>query len=178
MVNVARFSFSRPGTNEFTGKTAPQGLVNGTDPLQYFAASAGRQDGIVNVGGLAGIGAALQLPFNTTQNRYTEGDDLTWTHGAHTTRMGASVSRLQSNTYMPFFDGAMWQFTGLANGPFPLLGGIPAVLLYVPLGIVPQPRLQEHRSHSLCAGRLEAVFKAHIEFGIALGIRYYSHRSA
>jgi hypothetical protein len=137
MVNVARFSFSRPGTNEFTGKTEPGGLVNGTDPLQYFAPSAGRQDGIVNVAGLAGIGAALQLPFNTTQNRYTEGDDLTWTHGAHTTRMGASVSRLQSNTYMPFFDGSMWEFTGLSSGPFPLLGGIPAVLLYVPLGSYP-----------------------------------------
>ena len=27
MVNVARFSFSRPGTNEFTGKTAPGGLA-------------------------------------------------------------------------------------------------------------------------------------------------------
>ncbi len=138
MVNVARVSYSRPGTNEFTGKTAPGGIAaDGTDPLQYFAPSAGRQDGIVNVGGLAGIGGALQLPFNTTQNRFTEGDDLNWTHGAHTIRMGASVSRLQSNTYMPFFDGAMWAFTGLSGGPFPLLGGIPAVLLYVPLGSYP-----------------------------------------
>lgn len=136
LVNVARVSFSRPGTNEYSGKTALGGLAaNGTDPLQYFGGA--RQDGIVNVTGLSGIGDALQLPFNTTQNRYTGSDDVIWTHGAHNIRMGASVSRLQSNTYMPFFDGAMWSFTGLSSGPFPLLGGIPTVLLYVPLGSYP-----------------------------------------
>lgn len=138
MVNVARVAYSRPGTNEYTGKTEPGGLASGgTDPLQYFGASGGRQDGILNVTGLSGIGGALQLPFNTTQNRFTEGDDLTWTHGAHTVRIGASVSRLQSNTFMPFFDGAEFEFTGLSTGPYPLLKGIPSVLLYVPLGSYP-----------------------------------------
>ena len=138
LINSARFSFSRPGTFEFTAPTPPSGLVNGKDPLQFFGASAGRQDGIVNTSGeLTGIGGALQLPFNTTQNRYTEADDVTWVHGAHNVRFGASVSRLQSNTYMPFFDGAQWNFTGLASGPFPLLRGVPAILLYVPLGSYP-----------------------------------------
>ncbi len=91
LINVAHMSYSRPGTNEFTGPTAPGGLVNGVDPLQFFPASAGRQDGIVNItsAGLSGIGGALQLPFNTTQNRFTEGDDIAWTHGAHTVRIGA-----------------------------------------------------------------------------------------
>jgi hypothetical protein len=42
MVNLARFSYSRPGTNEFTGKTDTGGLVNGTYPLQYFGPAAGR----------------------------------------------------------------------------------------------------------------------------------------
>lgn len=140
LVNVARVSFSRPGTNEFTTQgPASTATVNGVDPLQFFPASAGRQDGIVNVTGLTGLGGALQLPFNTTQNRYSEGDDVTWTKGIHNVRMGASVSRLQSNTYMPFFDGGQWNFTGLSKGqgPFPLLGGVPAVLLYVPQGSYP-----------------------------------------
>jgi hypothetical protein len=128
LINVFHFSYSRPGTNEFTGKTAPGGLVNGVDPLQFFPSSLGRQDGIVNINGLSGIGGALQLPFNTTQNRYTEGDDITWTHGAHTVRIGASVSRLQSNTFMPFFDGAMWTYSNLQQ----FLSGKPNVLLYVP----------------------------------------------
>jgi hypothetical protein len=136
-VNVARASFSRPGTNEFTAPTPASGLVNGQDPLQFFPASAGRQDGIVNITGQTPIGGALQLPFNTTQNRFTEADDIVWTHGAHNVRLGASVSRLQSNTYMPFFDGAQWQFTGLNTGPFPFVKGIPTVLLFVPLGSYP-----------------------------------------
>jgi hypothetical protein len=137
LINVARFSFSRPATNEFTLPTPASALPNGQDPLQFFGAGGGRQDGIVNITGLTGIGGALQLPFNTTQNRYTEGDDVTWTHGAVNVRMGASVERLQSNTFMPFFDGAQWGFTGLSSGPFPFLGGIPTILLYVPQGSYP-----------------------------------------
>ena len=137
LVNVARASFSRPGTNEFTAPTPASGLVNGQDPLQFFPASAERQDGIVSFGGVTPIGGALQLPFNTTQNRFTEADDIVWTHGAHNVRMGASVSRLQSNTYMPFFDGAQWNFTGLTGGPFPFVKGVPTTLLFVPLGSYP-----------------------------------------
>lgn len=136
IVNVARVSFSRPGTNEFTTSN-PSSLVNGSDPLQFFGPNGGRQDGIVSITGLTGIGGALQLPFNTTQNRFTEADDVTWTHGSHNIRFGMSVSRLQSNTYMPFFDGAEWTFTGL-SGPGPtFLSGTPAALLYVPLGSYP-----------------------------------------
>lgn len=134
LINVARDSFSRPGENEYS-VNSPTSLVNGTDPLAFFGAA--REDGLVNITGVTGIGGALQLPFNTTQNRYSEGDDLTWTHGAHTTRVGASVSRLQSNTYMPFFSGSMWVFTGVNSGPFPFTGGVPTILFYVPLGSYP-----------------------------------------
>ena len=133
LVNVARFSFSRPGTFEFQNPTQPGGLVNGVDPLQFAPVSSGRPDGIVAIGGLSGIGSALQLPFNTTQNRFTEADDVTWTHGAHSVRFGAAVSRLQSNTYMPFFDGGQFSFSNLAQ----FVTGKPNVVLYVPLGSYP-----------------------------------------
>jgi Carboxypeptidase regulatory-like domain len=133
LVNVARFSFSRPGTYEFQNPTEPGGLVNGADPLQFAPVSSGRPDGIVAIGGLSGIGSALQLPFNTTQNRFTEADDVTWTHGAHSVRFGASVSRLQSNTFMPFFDGGQFSFSNLAQ----FVTGKPNVALYVPLGSYP-----------------------------------------
>jgi hypothetical protein len=144
LVNVARVSFSRPGTFQYTGKGPASALVNGVDPLQFFAPSAGRQDGIVNIVGESGIGGALQLPFNTTQNRYTEADDMTWTRGSHNVRFGASVSRLQSNTFMPFFDGGMWVFAGLSGfSPVGFLGGSPATFLYVPLGSYPNRDFRE-----------------------------------
>jgi len=138
MVNVARLSFSRPGTNEFTTDGPESSLVNGKNPLMFFGAGDGRQPGIVNTSNaVTGIGGALQLPFNTTQNRYTEGDDVTWTRGSHNIRFGASISRLQSNTYMPFFDGGQFSFSGF-SGPGPtFLSGTPAVQLYVPLGSYP-----------------------------------------
>jgi hypothetical protein len=142
LVNVLRASYSRPGTYEYTGKVPETGIVNGTDPLQFYAPGAGRQDGIVNITGESGLGGALQLPFNTTQNRYTEADDITWTHGSHNIRFGASVSRLQSNTFMPFFDGGEFTFTGL-SGPGPtFLSGNTTAALYVPLGSYPNRDLR------------------------------------
>ncbi len=133
LVNVVRFSFSRPGTFEFQNPTQPGGLVNGNDPLQFSPASSGRPDGIVAIGGLSGVGSALQLPFNTTQNRFSEADDVTWTHGAHSVRLGASVSRLQSNTFMPFFDGGEFSYTSLSQ----FVTGKPTVALFIPLGSYP-----------------------------------------
>ena len=63
------------------------------------------------------------------QNRFTEGDDLIWTHGSQTIRYGVQLSRLQTNTYMPFRIGSTWSFQGLAQ----FLAGTPTVLSYVPI---------------------------------------------
>ena len=124
MVNVARVHFTR---------TATDGVTTGSNPaLQLFFPGAGRQDGQVTFSGqLAGLGGATQLPFNEVQNRFTEGDDLTWTHGAHTIKVGASISRLQTNTYMPFRQGSTWAFAGLSG----FLSGTPATLSWTPLTI-------------------------------------------
>ena len=75
LVNTAHASFSRPSENEFTGQTAPLGVVGGQDPLQFFPGS-GRQDASLSITGLTTLGGAYQLPFNTTPNRFTEGDDM------------------------------------------------------------------------------------------------------
>jgi len=129
MVNVARASFSRPSENEFTGKTAAAGLVNGQDPLQFFPGT-GRQDANVTLSpSITNIGGPYQLPFNTTPNRFTEGDDLIWTHGAHNIRFGAEVARIDTNTFMPFFQGGSWSFTSLSA----FLNGSLSSLIYVPL---------------------------------------------
>jgi len=124
MVNVARVHFTRTATDGVT--------TNSTPALQQFFPGAGRQDGQVTFSGtLAGLGGATQLPFNEVQNRFTEGDDITWTHGAHTLKFGASISRLQTNTYMPFRIGSTWAFAGLSG----FLAGTPTVLSWTPLTI-------------------------------------------
>ncbi len=120
MVNVARIHYSRTATNAFTSGETP--------PLNFFPGS-GRQDATLTISGLSGIGGALQLPFNEVQNRFTEGDDVTWTHGAHNVRFGGSVSRLQTNTYMPFRQGSFWIFAGLPG----ILSGLPISLTFTPI---------------------------------------------
>ena len=120
LINLAHVHYSRTSTVAFTsGETPALNLFPGT----------GRQDATITVSGLSGIGAAFQLPFNEVQNRFTEGDDLVWTHGSHNVRMGASVSRLQTNTYMPFRQGSMWVFQGLSG----LVSGSPVALSYTPV---------------------------------------------
>ncbi|MEQ1946987.1 MAG: TonB-dependent receptor [Bryobacteraceae bacterium] len=106
VVNLARVSLSRPNqTASTTGNTAP---------LDFFPGS-GRQNGAVTVTGLTGIGGNTLLPFGLVQNKYSVGDDVYWTRGSHNIKMGASVMRLQSNTFMPFRAGGSWSFTSLAN---------------------------------------------------------------
>ena len=122
LINVTRASFSRPATIARTTGSTPA--------LQVFFPDAGRQDGQVGITGLSGMGGATALPFNEIQNRFTEADDLNWTHGAHALRFGASISRLQTNTYMPFRQGSTWSFPSLAQ----FLSGVPGTLFYTPVG--------------------------------------------
>ena len=77
------------------GKLYRAGSAGTPDPLQFFGPSAGRQDGIVNITGLTGIGGALQLPFNTTsESVHRSRRHHLGSMGAHNVRFGASVSRL------------------------------------------------------------------------------------
>jgi hypothetical protein len=110
LVNVARVSFSRT-TNSAVTTGSPE--VNGTHPLQYFPGT-GRQDGNITFGNISSIGGNTLVPFDLRQNRFTEADDLLWTHGAHSLRFGAAIGRLQSNTYFPSRSGGAWVFQSLA----------------------------------------------------------------
>jgi outer membrane receptor protein involved in Fe transport len=106
LINLLRFAYSRPVQNSVT--------INSTPPLQFFPGS-GREDGYVTIpGGMAGAGANTLLPFNIVPNKFTEGDDVYWTHGAHNIRFGVSVERLQTNINPPFQIGGAWSFNSLA----------------------------------------------------------------
>ena len=106
IVNVARISFSRPNLQGVTPPVFPA--------LEQFYPGLGREDGAVSISGLNGLGSATAPPFRDTQNRFTEGDDVSWTHGAHSIRFGGSITRSQSNTLEERLDGSSWAFQGLS----------------------------------------------------------------
>ena len=97
VINIARGSFSRTNVGAIAGATH--------DALQLFP-GAGRGDATITVAGLTTIGTtgASPSPAGQVQNRFSEGDDVSWTHGAHSFRFGASIDRIQSAT--------LWTFQG------------------------------------------------------------------
>jgi hypothetical protein len=113
IANLARVSYSRPTRDSSTPEPA---TGNGVHPLQFFPVP-GLPDGFVNLtsAGLTPLGSALTGHFVFAQNRYTVGDDVLWTRGAHSIRFGISISRLQNNTWNPIMENANWNFTSFAN---------------------------------------------------------------
>jgi len=106
IVNVARDSFSRTTNNAVT---------TGSTPVLQFFPGSGRQDGNVSITGISAIGGNTLIPFDLRQNRFTEADDILYTHGSHSIRFGAAVARLQTNTYFPTRSGGAWTFQSLPN---------------------------------------------------------------
>ena len=121
IVNMARASFSRPAANEPPSPTH--------SAIQFFPGS-GRVDGIVNIGGVESLGPRLFNPFVLNQNKFTEGDDLIWTRGAHSLRFGISITRFQTNSALQQFAGINWTFQSLNN----FLAGNALRLVGTPLG--------------------------------------------
>ena len=107
VVNVLRGSFSR------TNAASSAGLTH--TALQMYPGS-NRPDASITVGsGVTGIGTggASPEPESQIQNRFSEGDDIAWTKGAHNLRFGASVDRVQSHVYWPFQGQSTWTFGSL-----------------------------------------------------------------
>jgi hypothetical protein len=98
-INEVRFSFSR--TNE---RQDQDFLTNpATDPLQFYLGApdyspGDREDGNISVGGgTSNIGPGTTARFHLIENKFTGGDDLFWSHGAHSLKAGLSVTRIQDN---------------------------------------------------------------------------------
>ena len=55
-----------------------------------------RVDGVIGTfSGVASLGPACCLPFYLVPNRFSIGDDLIWTSGAHTIKLGAGATRFR-----------------------------------------------------------------------------------
>ncbi len=107
LINTVRGSFSRTNANSAAQLIHPA--------LEMYPGS-NRPDATITITGLTGIGtgAASPEPELQVQNRFSEGDDIVWTKGAHTLRFGGGVERVQSNVYWPFDGNGIFAFGSLA----------------------------------------------------------------
>ncbi len=164
LINVARFSYSRPAKN--SQEPAPV-TANGVQPLQFFNAP-GLQDGFVNLvaAGLTPLGAASSQHHRFHQNRYTGADDILWTHGAHSLRFGGSISKFQTNSWNPIAENANWTFTSFAN----FLAGNALTVG----GVIPGPTKSAYRDYRQTdiAPYIQDDWKATRKLTVNLGLRW------
>jgi hypothetical protein len=108
VINTVRGSFSR--TNVFA--SPGEGGIH--TALQMFPGS-GRSDASITVPGLTTIGTmgGSPQPAGQVQNHFVEGDDLAWTHGAHSFRFGGYIDRVQSSTLWTFQGPTSWTFSSI-----------------------------------------------------------------
>jgi hypothetical protein len=106
------------GPGVLAGVTVTPGTIAspGYHPLQFFGTAAGREDGtLATFSGLTAPGASTTLPFYLVPNKFQMGDDVIWTSGAHSLKIGGNATRLRENTWAPFVVGGNWTFASLSS---------------------------------------------------------------
>ncbi|MGD0133683.1 MAG: TonB-dependent receptor [Bryobacteraceae bacterium] len=105
LINQFTASYSRPVTSE--SQPAEHSA------LQIFTPA--REDAYVAVPGATALGAGFVNPFQYLQNKFTEKDDLTWTKGSHTMRIGGLFQRQQLNPFVQVFWNGFYIFQSTGN---------------------------------------------------------------
>jgi len=101
-VHPMQFFSSDPASQFFAVSTAGQGIP--------------RQDGSVNPGsGITTIAASATLPFYLVPNKFSIGDDVIWTAGAHSVKIGGKATKLREYTWAPFQVAPQWTFANLTS---------------------------------------------------------------
>ncbi|MBN1568126.1 MAG: TonB-dependent receptor, partial [Acidobacteria bacterium] len=117
VVNDLRFGYVRLYTNTANGG------INGTGTaLQQVP---GRQDMNFSPGhGLSSLGPSPSSPSRPVMNRFSVGDNVFMSLGAHSLRFGATLTRMQLNMVWNQYSGGAWIFANLGGGIFPFLGPV------------------------------------------------------
>lgn len=130
LVNSVHFGFVRVNENsevplslsssqlsaasKYFGSLVPDGTIT-TDPLRFVTTQPGefpREDG-QNDGFEAmafnPLGPDPNRPDEIIQNKFSGGDDVTWTHGAHSLKIGVVVTRVQTqNIQSAYANGGLF----------------------------------------------------------------------
>lgn len=127
MVNVVRFGYVRTNedSNTALGLSSAQmsaaGL--GSDPLDLVRTlynDPTRPDAQITPPGGSALGPNPNRPGSLVDSKFSGGDDLSWTHGGHTLKLGAVITRVQVNVdQVSYADGETYTYNstpGMDNG--------------------------------------------------------------
>jgi outer membrane receptor protein involved in Fe transport len=156
LVNTFSTSFSQPTSGEKQPSTTPE--------LQIFPGQ-NRQDTFISVPGLTSLGAGIVSNFQYTQNKFTQSDDVIWTKGSHTIKIGAKLRNQRMNYLTTNQYNGNWSFTSLTN----FLSGNAFSVVYVPPGGANGRR---HFRDTALAPYVQDDWKVSRRLTLNLGIRY------
>ena len=104
LINLVQFGFVR---------TILQTTYN-FNPDYVFAYFPGRPaNGDLSIAGLSEAGIDGNDPIAFRQNKFSESDDLIWTHGSHEVRTGITISRLETNDNSQLGLGGVYSYNNL-----------------------------------------------------------------
>jgi hypothetical protein len=136
LVNSLRFGFVRNNENSQAQPALLPGQISAanafstglggpaitTDPLRFvptYPNELPRQDGqSVGFEGVANIGPDPNRPDELVQNKFSGGDDIVWTHGAHSLKFGAVVTRIQTQNLQTAYSNGGYFISYASINPF------------------------------------------------------------
>ena len=164
ILNTARFGFNRDVVIAFSTLSA----INPAAADTAFGFNPGEPAGIITVGSgvtqfSGGLGAIAEYRFH--YNSFQFSDDLNWTKGKHSIKMGVSVERIQAN-----------QFTqGASPEGFYIFGGLAAFLTNQPTNyssLLSSSHTPRDLRQTLVGGYVQDDFKFRPNLTLNLGLRY------
>lgn len=190
MVNVLRVGYVRTNESMSTElglspaqisaaskfSAANGGPTFSTDPLDFVRTAYGeptREDGSIAEPGSYPLGPDPNRP-NIFENKFSGGDDLSWTHGSHTLKIGGVVTRVQVNvrqeSYAAGEDYIVFvNFTGSPNAETPYLQGSPFLSFADPPGLADATRYLREID---IAPYFQDDWRVTSQLTLNLGIRY------
>jgi hypothetical protein len=150
MVNVIRFGLVRTNENSRTalglspGQISEASTLSGipitSDPLDFVRTlynEPQRPDGQFTAYLSAAVGPNPDRPDTLIDNKFSGGDDLSWTHGSHTLKAGIVVTRVQvNNVQVAYAAGETYGFANMTQ----TLQGVASAGFAVPPGFANSTR--------------------------------------
>jgi hypothetical protein len=164
ILNTARFGFNRDVVIAFS----TLGAINPAAADTAFGFNPGEDAGIITVGSgvtqfSGGLGAIAEYRFH--YNSFQFYDDLNWTKGKHSLKMGVSVERIQAN-----------QFTrGASPEGFYTFGGLASFLTNQPtnyVSLLSSSHTPRDLRQTLFGGYVQDDYKFRPNLTLNLGLRY------